>query len=77
MVYTERVDVAAVSRGTSHVTTKQPCKYTTSVDVKNQHAVKLNGLGRAPFLFHHCQLPRDLLLTALGYDLSLFCVAHE
>ena len=29
------VEVAVVSRGTSHVTTKQRCKYTTSVDIQN------------------------------------------
>ena len=33
MVHTERAETAAVSRGTSHVTTKQRCKYTTSVDI--------------------------------------------
>ena len=32
MVYTEH---ATVSDGTSHVTTKQCCKYTASVDVQN------------------------------------------
>ena len=35
MVYTQRAETAAVSRGTSHVTTKQRCKYTTSVDIQN------------------------------------------
>ena len=35
MVYTERAEAAAVSRGTSHVTTKQRCEYTTSVDIQN------------------------------------------
>ena len=35
MVYTERAETAAVSRGTSHVTTKQSCKYTTWVDIQN------------------------------------------
>ena len=35
MVYTERAEAAAVSRGTSHVTTKQRCKYTTSVEIHN------------------------------------------
>ena len=35
MVYTERAETAAVSRGTSHVTTKQHCKYTNSVDIQN------------------------------------------
>ena len=33
MVYTERAEVAAVSCGTSHVTTKQCCKYITSEDI--------------------------------------------
>ena len=33
MVYTEHAQKAAVSHGTSHVTTKQHCKYTTSVDI--------------------------------------------
>ena len=33
MVYTERAETAAVSRGTSHLTTKKSCKYTTSVDL--------------------------------------------
>ena len=35
MVYTERAETAAISRGTSHVTTKQCVKYTTSVDIQN------------------------------------------
>ena len=35
MVYTERAEMAAVSRGTSHVTTKKRCKYTTSMDTQN------------------------------------------
>ena len=35
MVYTENVEKAAVSRGTSHVTMKQRCKYTTWVDIQS------------------------------------------
>ena len=36
MVYTERAEMATVSRGTSHVTVKQRCKqYTTSADIQN------------------------------------------
>ena len=35
MVHTGRAETAAVSRGTNHVTTKQRCKYTTSVDIQN------------------------------------------
>ena len=35
MVRTECTMVAAVSDGTSHVTTKQCCKYTTLVDIQN------------------------------------------
>ena len=35
MVYTERTKMAAVSHGTSHVTTKQCCKYTTWVAIQN------------------------------------------
>ena len=34
MVYTERAETAAVSRGTSHVSTKQRRKYTTSVHIQ-------------------------------------------
>ena len=33
MVYAECAEMAAVSCGTSHVTIKQRCKYTTSVDI--------------------------------------------
>ena len=36
MVYTEHAETAAVSRGTIHVTTKQRCKYTTSVNIKTR-----------------------------------------
>ena len=36
MMYTERAEMAAVSRGTSYVTTKQRCKYTTSVDIQDR-----------------------------------------
>ena len=36
MVYTERADTAAVLCGTSHVTTKQRSKYTTSMDTENR-----------------------------------------
>ena len=35
MAYTERAETVAVSRGTSHVTTKQRCAYTTWVDIQN------------------------------------------
>ena len=35
MVYTERAETPADSRGTSHVKTKQRCKYNTS-----KHAIK-------------------------------------
>ena len=34
MVYAERAETAAVSCGTSHVTTKQRCNYTTSEDTQ-------------------------------------------
>ena len=34
MVYTERAETAAVSRGTSHVTIRERCKYTTLVDIQ-------------------------------------------
>ena len=34
MAYAERAEMAAVSRGTSHVTVKQRCKHTTSVDIQ-------------------------------------------
>ena len=36
MVYTERAEMTAVLRGTSHVTVKQRCKYTTAVDIKRR-----------------------------------------
>ena len=35
MVNTECTRMVAVSHGTSHGTTKQHCKYTTSVDIQN------------------------------------------
>ena len=34
-LYAERSEMAVVSRGTSHVTSKQRCKYITSVDIQN------------------------------------------
>ena len=34
MVYTEPAEPAAVLRGTSHVTTKQRCKYATSFNIQ-------------------------------------------
>ena len=36
--YRTCAETAAVSRGTSHVTTKQHCKYTTSVDLQKRAA---------------------------------------
>ena len=36
MVYTERAEMAAVSSGTSHVTTKQQCSYTTWVNIQSE-----------------------------------------
>ena len=36
MVYTERAETAAVSRDTSHVTVKQRCKFTTSLDIQKR-----------------------------------------
>ena len=41
MVYTERAETAAVSRGTGHVTTKHRCKYTTSADTQNRAVRKV------------------------------------
>ena len=41
MVHTECTKTAAVSHGTSHVTTTQRCKHTTSVDIQN--ALKKRG----------------------------------
>ena len=41
MVYTEHVETAAVSCGTSHVTTKQHCKYSTWVDIENRAIQKV------------------------------------
>ena len=35
MIYTERAEMAAVSRDTSHVTTKKRDKYTIVVDIQN------------------------------------------
>ena len=40
-VYTEHAQTAAVSRGTSHITTKQRCNYTTSVDIQKRGIKKL------------------------------------
>ena len=39
MVYTECAETASVSRGASHVTTKHRCRYTISVDIR-QNALK-------------------------------------
>ena len=42
MVYTECTETAAVSSGTSHVTTKQHCKYITSVNIKScRHSFRI------------------------------------
>ena len=35
VVYTDRAEMAAVSRGTSPVTTKRRCKGTSLVDIQN------------------------------------------
>ena len=35
MIYTKRAEMAAVSRGTSHVTTKERDKYTIVVNIQN------------------------------------------
>ena len=42
MVYTEHAKMATVSGGTSHITTKQCCNYTTWVDISNR-TVKLES----------------------------------
>ena len=36
MVYTECAEMATASRGASHVTAKQRCKNTTSVDIQKR-----------------------------------------
>ena len=36
MVYTECAEMAAASRGAGHVTAKQRCKNTTSVDIQKR-----------------------------------------
>ena len=48
MVYGERAETAVVSRGTSHVTTKQCCKYTAWVIVKTccKNLLSLNQIHR-------------------------------
>ena len=46
MDYTERAETASVSRGTSHVTTKQHCKYTNSVDIENALYKSYSHLSR-------------------------------
>ena len=43
IVYTELTETAAVLHGTSHVTTKQYCKYTNSVDIQKR-AIKSQSL---------------------------------
>ena len=35
-LYTERAETAAVSRGNSHVTTKERCKFTTWVHIQKR-----------------------------------------
>ena len=41
MVYTEHAEIATVLCGTSHVTTKQRCKYSTLVDIENRAIQKV------------------------------------
>ena len=45
MVFKERAETAAVSRGTSHVTAKQLCKYTASMGYKQKK--KLHSLTKS------------------------------
>ena len=44
MVYTERAETATVSRGTSHVKTKQRSKYTSSVAIVKTRYEKRHAL---------------------------------
>ena len=46
MVYTERAETAAVSRGTSSVTNKQRCKCAISVDSQKRAVKSYNHLFR-------------------------------
>ena len=48
MMYTEGAETVAVSRGTSHVTTKQHCKCTTWVDIKKSALSKVSHTLRIP-----------------------------
>ena len=58
-------ETAAVSRGTSHVTTKQRCKYTTSADIQKRGVLKLQALiqsrmrlergGKQKIALYRCQ----------------------
>ena len=50
MVCTERVEVAAVSRGASSVTTKQRCKYATWVDIQETRAQNNNNKQLQPLI---------------------------
>ena len=43
MMYTERAETAAFSRGTSHITTQQRFKYTTWLDIQTRYT-KLQSL---------------------------------
>ena len=76
-VHTTCAETSAVSRGSSHVTTKQRCKYTTWMDIQKATAVTLlrincnksamslleNGEQRSIKHWHVYILPRTLFVT--------------
>ena len=64
MVYTKRSKTAAVSRGTSHVTTKQRCKNTTLADIQNALWKASQSFGITCFK-SAVSLPESGELTAL------------
>ena len=49
-------EMAAVSRGTSHATTKQRCRYTTTVDIQIIYIyiyIKLRAIERYSLILNH------------------------
>ena len=60
-------ETAAVLRGTSHVTTKQHCQYTTSVDMEKTRCKKIQSRIQNYTRHEHTEraLPESIYRTAL------------
>ena len=61
-------ETAAVSRGTSHATTKDRYQYTTSVDIKNSRYKRIQSLIQNQMRHVRCESAREQRIALYKSD---------